>query len=237
MAALNKFQYPAVFLLETLGDQLWGFKPNLMAEFVAQQGPRRALVWFARNMPKYERILEAWGPIRTHLVTAVISTLNGCAYCTAGHAYALQLHYLKKTDRLFPLSEAEIFQLHGLPTADMLSRLEVVLAEAGLSQEIFLLQRLMELSQDVSLAVTERDHQLCQLIVMFQSLNFCGISGEVKSDQAHDPINKDRGIRDRYAALRRSQLVAQTQNQSRPPQPVSADIAFGNTVLSPDDYL
>lgn len=241
MAVLTKFQYPAVFLLETVGDQLWGFKPNLMAEFVVQQGSRRALVWFAKNMPKYERILEAWGPIRTHLVTTIISTLNGCAYCTAGHAYALQLHYLKQTDQLFPLSEAEIFQLHGLADTELLSRFESVLAQAGLSQEIFLLQRLVELRKDASLAVTEQDHQLCHLITMFQALNLCGISGEVKRDQAHDPINKDRAIRDRYAALRKSQIFqAQAQRQSQslqPSQPVSADIAFGNTVLSPEDYL
>ncbi|MEL6880694.1 MAG: hypothetical protein AAGM27_03155 [Cyanobacteria bacterium J06554_3] len=91
MARHNILQKVAIFLLETLGDQLWGFRPNLMAPFVVQKGAFPAVFWFLKNMPKYERILESWGPIRTHLLATEISTLNGCAYCTHGHAYAFQL--------------------------------------------------------------------------------------------------------------------------------------------------
>ena len=91
MARHNILQKVAIFLLETLGDQLWGFRPNLMAPFVVQKGAFPAVFWFLKNMPKYERILESWGPIRTHLLATEISTLKGCAYCTHGHAYAFQL--------------------------------------------------------------------------------------------------------------------------------------------------
>ena len=236
----------AVFLLETLGDQLWGFKPNLMAAFVCEQGARRSLFWFAKNMPKYERTLEAWGPIRTHLVATAISTLNGCAYCTAGQAYALQLHYLKNTDRLFPLTNAEIFQLHTLSEPEFLARWEQVLNQAGLGQEIFPLQRMVELRRNRVLAVTKGDRTLLHLITMFEDLNVCGVSDNVRIDQAHDPINKNRALRDRYAALRQSQqqaeLYAQQSTQQFNQLPYqSIEVAstqptrLGKTILAPDD--
>lgn len=228
MTLMHKVQYPVVFLLEAIGDQLWGFKPNFVAALVMQEGPRRALFWFAKNMPKYEHILEAWGPIRTHLVVAVLSTMNGCAYTTAGHAYALQLHYLKNNDRLFPLTGSEIFELHLLPEEEILQRLEPVLIKAGLSEEIFLLHRMVELRREKSLALSDRDYSLLHLIKLFRMLNVCGISNEIKIDQAHDPINKNRAVRDRYAALRKSQAHV---------QPVVPSPAFGITVLSPEDYL
>ncbi|MEM9089178.1 MAG: hypothetical protein AAGC93_10580 [Cyanobacteria bacterium P01_F01_bin.53] len=234
-----------VFLLETLGDQLWGFKPNLMRAFVSQQGARRSLCWFAKNMPKYERTLEAWGPIRTHLVATAVSTLNGCAYSTVGHAYALQLHYLKNTDRLFPLTSAEIFRLHTLSEPEFLERWEQVLNQAGLGQEIFPLQRMVELRRNRGLAVTKGDRNMLHLITMIEDLNVCGVSDNVRSDQAHDPINKNRAIRDRYAALRNSQqqsaLYAQQAGKMsrqlpfQPLAPTSQHPRLGKTILAPDD--
>ncbi|MEL7523825.1 MAG: hypothetical protein AAGJ80_19765, partial [Cyanobacteria bacterium J06553_1] len=73
-----------------------------------------------------------------------------------------------------------------------------------------------------------RDYSLLHLIKLFRMLNVCGISNEIKIDQAHDPINKNRAVRDRYAALRKSQAHV---------QPVVPSPAFGITVLSPEDYL
>ncbi len=209
---------PAIFLLEALGDHLWGFKPNLMADFVHQQGALPALFWFAKNMPLYERILEEWGPISTHLLAAALSTLNGCQYCTHGHAYALELHYLQQNDKLFPLSKGEIVELHRFTEEDILERLEQALIEADLFEEILPLKRLAELRQDRSLAATASDADLLHLIQMFDTLNACAITSNTPTDSAHDPIGKDRALRDRYTALRRAQLSAgKSQTPSETP--------------------
>jgi hypothetical protein len=44
--------------------------------------------------------------------------------------------------------------------------------------------------------------RLRHLVDMFTVLNSCGIRGNVSPNQAHDPINKNRGLVRRYAALR-----------------------------------
>ena len=93
MAELTLTDRAGQVTLEQIGKKLWGFKPALMHDIVAQHGALRSVGWFARNMPRYERILAEWGPIRTHLVASVASALNGCPYCTYGHAYAMELHY------------------------------------------------------------------------------------------------------------------------------------------------
>ena len=40
---------------------------------------------------------------------------------------------------------------------------------------------------------------------MFRTLNTCVKRANVRRDQAHDALNKDRGVRDRYITLRKSQ--------------------------------
>jgi hypothetical protein len=212
---------PAIFLLEALGDHLWGFKPNLMADFVHHQGALPALFWFAKNMPPYERILEEWGPISTHLIATVLSTLNGCEYCAHGHAYALELHYLQAHDKLFPLSKVEMFELHRLPEEQILERFEEALAEADLFEEILPLKRVAELRQNKSLVTTASDNDLLHLIQMFLTLSTCAIASNTPLDSAHDPIGRDRALCDRYTTLRRAQPSANASPTPVSPTPVS----------------
>lgn len=192
----------AVFILESIGQMLWGFKPSLMAHIVEQKGAVKSVVWFARNMPRYQRILKKHGPIRTHLISSVISTLNGCPYCTYGHAYAFQLHFLQQRGELFPIDENAMFALHTLPRDDIILRFESVLTEAGLSDEWVHVRRSIALHDDPSLAESSDDQDLVHLVFLFEFLNECGINGKVPADQAHDPINRLHDLRKRYAALR-----------------------------------
>ncbi|MEM9944749.1 MAG: hypothetical protein AAF810_01610 [Cyanobacteria bacterium P01_D01_bin.36] len=224
MALINPFQSTAVFVLETFCDQLWGFKPNLIRPLVRQKGAVRSLFWFIPNMLKYEGILERWGPIRTHLVAVHLCAINGCRYCVFGHAYALELTYLKQTGQLFPLTEHQLMNLCGQNEADILTTLQHALTEANLNGEILTLQRLGELYHRPELATTQSDHQLTHLIRLFATLNACGIKSNLQTDQAHDPINKNRAMRDRYQALRQSQQSTPANTQPT-----------GVTILNPAD--
>ena len=192
----------AVWALEAVGLSLWGFRPNLMAHFVEQRGGWAALAWFASNMPKYERILKTWGPLRTHLVATVISSINGCPYCTYGHAYAFGLHFLKETGSVFSMDEAAFIAMGKQVDTDVLTELTHALDEGGLTEEIVFLERLMVLRKDPAAVESKDDERLLHLIEIFAALNSCGINGNVSPDQAHDPINRDKAIRERYTALR-----------------------------------
>ncbi len=189
-------------LLETLGLLLWGFRPNLMRHIVEQHGARQALLWFLRNMPPYERTLKAWGGVRTHLITAAISVLNGCPYCTYGHAYALELHYLRATGHLLPSDEQTIVAWHRLDESASTANLRELAQSVGLEQGCILLERLLELRQGTATPSTADDQRLMQLLTMFSFLNRCGIRGHTPPDQAHDPINKDVALRATYQRLR-----------------------------------
>lgn len=194
---------PATAVLEGIGNKLWGFKPNLMRHFVAQHGPVGAVSWFASNMPKYERILKRWGPIRTHLVATAISATNGCPYCTHGHAIAFQLHYFRDHGRLFPIDEHQMVALGSQPTDEVFAAFANALMTADLDSELPTLRRTHALIEDRNDADGETDAALLHLIDMFAALNACGIASNAEIDQVHDPINRDLALIERYEAARR----------------------------------
>ena len=173
----------AVFILESIGQILWGFKPNLMAHIVKQNGAVRSVSWYASNRPRYQGILKSAGPIRTHLISTLISTLNGCPYCTYGHAYAFQLHYLQKFNAPFPMDEQALVALHSLPEQEVMLQIERALTEVRLSEEIPILRQTAALRHNAGLAETREDAELLHLISMFSALNTCGINGNVALDQ------------------------------------------------------
>lgn len=190
-------------VLERLGTHLWGFPPRLMAPTVAQLGPLRALAWFIWHMPRYERTLRAFGPIRTHLICTAVSLVNGCRYCAYGHGYALELAYLRERGRLFPLGAHAMVLLRGLPPGLMRHRMVGAAQRAGLHSEVRWLERAFELTLAEDRRPTEEDDiRIAHLVRMFGLLNSVGISSDTEPDQAHSPLNKDRALKLRHSGLR-----------------------------------
>jgi hypothetical protein len=193
----------ATAILSGVAKRLWGFAPNLMPQIVEQNGPVSALYWFVRNMPRYEQTRKALGPIRTHILGTAISVLNGCRYCTYGHAYALELCYLSEHGTLFPLDEEQIIGLSKLSEQDVTAQLQQALLAAGLPHEVEVLHRLLQLRSRTVAPLDAHDRRLQHLIDMLTVLNVCGVRGKTPPDQAHDPINRNRLIKQDYAAARR----------------------------------
>ncbi|WP_028926255.1 hypothetical protein [Pseudonocardia acaciae] len=190
-------------MLEGLGMHLWGFPPNLMAPIVIQLGPLRAAGWFVWNMPRYERTLRAFGPVRTHLICTAISLVNGCRYCTYGHGLALEYAYLREYRRLFPLSEETIGGLRGLPPGVIRHHMVHAMQRAGLHTEVRWLERAIELTVAEDRRPTDEDDvRISHLVRMFGVLNSVGIADATEPDQAHSPLNKDAALKTRYARLR-----------------------------------
>ena len=189
------------FVLESLGNALWGFKPRLMREIVERLGPGGSLAWFARNMPRYERTLKAWGPLRTHLTALAVSLANSCGYCTYGHAFAFNLHFFSRREEVFPLDEKRLSELaihegEGWPRS-----LREALLVAGLDDEVDHVARVFDLMAGDP-PETEDDERALHLVKMFGTLNYCGVDSKALPDQAHSPINKDAELKARYAEAR-----------------------------------
>ena len=193
----------AVGVLERLGMRLWGFPPRLMAPIVAELGAWRALTWFAGNMPRYERTLRVLGPLRTHLLCTVISLYNGCRYCSYGHAYALELIYLKERDRLFPVEAREMCEWLELDPGQLRDQLVNALQSAELHVEVLWVDRALALVSATHRPMDSTEARIAHLVRMFQVLNAVGIASGVEPDEAHDAVNKDEELKARHAAMRR----------------------------------
>ncbi|MGQ0777262.1 MAG: hypothetical protein ACT4NY_23085 [Pseudonocardiales bacterium] len=191
-----------VRLLHQLGIVLWGFPPRLMPALVQCLGTLGVLYWFARNMPRYERTRRIFGPLRTHLLSTTVSLINGCEYCAFGHAYALDLIYLRDHGRLFPLTVDGILQLRRRDPAVIRDRLAAALAKAGLPDEEQWLDRLLGVASGQTRPVSSDDARLAHLVAMFGVLNECGIACQIAPDEAHDPVNKDAQLKSDHHRLR-----------------------------------
>lgn len=194
----------ALVVLEGLGNAMWGFRPLLMPVIVERRGGAGAVAWFGWNMPRYEHTRWALGPLRTNLLATTISLVNGCRYCAFGHAYALQLVFLRDHGRLFPLDEHEIVQLCGRDGSEIRVHLARALTQACLDGEQAWVERTLALMSRTLRPQGRTDARLAHLVRMFRVLNGCGIAGDVPPDQAHDPVNKDRALKAHYRRLRAS---------------------------------
>lgn len=193
-----------VGLLEALGKQLWGFPPRLMSSIVAELGPGPALTWFAVNMPRYERTLRVLGPLRTHLACTVISLQNGCRYCSFGHAYAVELVYLKQRDRVFPADAHTMCEWTEVSPGELRDRMCDVLERADLHAEVIWVDRTLAMARGQQRPVDRHEARIAHLVHMFALLNAVGVASKVEPDEAHDPLNKDRALKARNAELRES---------------------------------
>ncbi|WP_156993855.1 hypothetical protein [Pseudonocardia acaciae] len=191
-------------VLERVCAYLWGFPPRLMGPIAAQLGSLRALGWFVWNMPRYQRTLKVFGPVRTHLLCTTISLINGCRYCSHGHAYAFELAYLREYGRLFPLSEQAIDLLRGLSPGVVRRRMVGIVQSAGLHGEVRWLERAAILTTADDPRPTDRDDvRIVHLVRMFRVLNSAGMASKTEPDgDAHSPLNKDIALKLRYARLR-----------------------------------
>ena len=188
-------------VLESLGQALWGFRPRLMREIVARLGTVGSLAWFARNMPRYEKTLKVWGPLRTHLSALAVSLANSCGYCTYGHAFAFNLHYFKQHGRPFPLDETRLAELAVKEGEGWPQVLRDTLSAQGLDDDVTQLARLFELMAGDA-PENDDERRAAHLVEMFGTLNYCGVDSRAVPDQAHSPINKDAALKARYAEAR-----------------------------------
>lgn len=193
----------ATRILETVSGSLWDLKANLMSDIVDQHGAGRSLAWFAANMPKYEKILKVWGPLRTHYLASAISIINGCGYCTYGHAYAFNLHFFEQRNELFPLSEEDLRDAKALGAQEAEALLAGALVDGDMADEVEWLTRTVGIMESRTASDAD-DERLLHLVEMFAWLNSCGVKGDTEPDEAHDPINKNGDLRRRYHEARSS---------------------------------
>ncbi len=181
---------------------LWGFVPRMLPHVVQAMGPLRAVAWFAVNMPRYLWTMHVFGPLRTHLACVAISLHNNCTYCAYGHAYALELIYLRDHDRLFPLDARTLSGWLDLEPRELTHRLHGVLQQAGLHVEALWVDRTLALATGAQRPMDASEARIAHLVRMLGRMNSIAVASKVEPDEAQNPINKNAAIKARYAELR-----------------------------------
>jgi hypothetical protein len=190
----------------TMCRALWGFSPRMIPHIVRRMGPVRALGWFAANFPRYLVTLRVLGPTRFHLACMAISLHNSCTYCAFGHAYALELVYLRDRDRLFPLDARTLAGWLDLEPRELERRLHGVLCEAGLHVEALWVDRTLALATGTQSPIDRPEARIAHLVRMLGTINAIASESQVEPDEAQNPVNKDRVIKAKHAELRASQV-------------------------------
>jgi alkylhydroperoxidase family enzyme len=191
-----------VRLLATMCRALWGFAPRMLPHIVRTLGPGRALAWFAANFPRYLWSMRALGPLRTHLAAVAISLHNSCTYCAYGHAYALELIYLRDHGRLFPVDATTIASWRDLGSRELAHRLRRTLQEAGLHVEALWVDRTLALAAGSQRPVDRDEARLAHMVAMIGRMNRVAVAAGVQPDEAQNPVNKDVALKQRHTLLR-----------------------------------
>ncbi len=187
--------------LKGVTNRVWGVRANVMDDVVARYGTVRSMWWFGRRMSTYDKIVAEWGPIRTHLLVTTLALITGCRYHTVSHGTAFQLRYFELADVPFPLSDDDLLALIGADADTIVAVLDHALTEAGLPDEVPWLARLLRM-RDGAKAADADDKRLRHLVTMFGRLTDIAIAADTAPDEAHDPVNRNRELRDRYAQAR-----------------------------------
>jgi hypothetical protein len=180
---------------------VWGFAPRMIPHIVRRLGPGHAMLWIGANMPRMLWTMQVLGPLRTHLAAMAISLHYGCTYCTYGHAFALELIYLRDRGHLFPVDAHTIATWWGVEPHVLARRLQAVLQEAGLHAETVWVDRTLAIAEGAG--PTDRDEvRIAALVRMLGVMTRIAIEAGIEPDEAQNPINKNTALKKRYAQLR-----------------------------------
>jgi alkylhydroperoxidase family enzyme len=198
----GELERPVTRMLEALCRVMWGFAPRMLPHIVRTLGPGRSLAWFAANMPRLLLTMHVLGPVRTHLAAVAISLHNGCTYCAYGHAFALELIYLRDRGRLFPIDARTLAGWQDLPPHELGRRLRRVLQDAGLHTEAIWADRTLALAAGVTRPIDSDEARIAHLVRMLGRMNRIAVEAGIEPDEAQNPVNKNRRLKERYAELR-----------------------------------
>lgn len=206
----NLSQKAAKFIIENIIVRLWGFTSSLMLEIIRREGGLGSLLFVVKNMIRFELLMAKWGPIKTHILCVNISILNGCPYCIFGHAYAFNLHYFKDYKKLFPLDSFQIMEFAQFTKTQKIEKMEEILQDPKLEH--------LQESVDLQLALingkepsNKNERQIKFVQTLYDYLNACGIAAGSQPDEAHDTINKNVDLKNRYHEAREQTIIDMTE--------------------------
>lgn len=100
-----------------------GYWPAFTRELVRTYGLDGLKQWGEAVEAAIKRLSERFGDEIGQGLIAMAAVWNGCAYCTTGHLYALNVLYFKRTGRLFPIDEREVPRWYTMTDERLIARI------------------------------------------------------------------------------------------------------------------
>lgn len=139
------------------------------------------------------------------LVVGMAALWNGCSYCGAGHIYACNLLYFKRTGQLFPLYERDVPTLQRYTDANVLSNLRSRFADEGAERYHEIIERQYQLKVRGVEPESDDDRLLLKACSTWDLVNECSIVVQLDDvPPLHPAMAKSRGLQKAYSARRRS---------------------------------
>ena len=179
-----------------------GYSVNFDEELLRQHGISGLIKWGRATQAAFDHIATKLGLEEAHLVAAFASFFNGCDYCSWGHLFALNLIYLERTGKLYPVDEEEVLELMRRGDSAVFEELRLRLGEHP--EHLRLLLRQQELRTLEGGPVSEEDKIIVSSITLFEWVNECSIVVNAPAPPM-DPIAKKKALLARYEALRAPQ--------------------------------
>lgn len=199
-----------------------GYYVDFDEELVRQHGIKGLITWGKSTRDAFDEIVASLGVERAHLVAAFASFFNGCDYCSWGHIFALNLLYLERTGKLYPLDETEVLDLMKQGDTLVFEELRARLSgNPEYAEDLRLLERQHALRTLSEGPASDEDRILMRSITLFEWVNECSIVVNAPAPPM-DPIAKKKALLARYAALRAPQRAEQEKQKAQKPQPATS---------------
>lgn len=153
-----------------------GYWPDFTEEMVRTYGPEGLKAWGDAVGAGVKKVTETYGDEVAQGLFAMAAVWNGCAYCTTGHFYALNILYFKRTGRLFPIDEREVARWYTLTDERLVERVLERLADDEHAQLSGLFRRQFEIRvKGAELEPEPEDDFIQTANAAFDLINECSI--------------------------------------------------------------
>lgn len=181
-----------------------GYWPAFTREMVRTYGLDGVERWGRAVEKTINTLSERYGDETAQGLIAMAAMWNGCAYCTTGHLYAVNLLYFKRTGELFPIDEREVPRWYTLTDERLVDRIVGRLEGDAFADLARLIRRQyrMRLEGD-ALEPTEDDAFIELANAAFDLVNECSIVIEAANvPPLHEGAARNRGVQKAYAQKR-----------------------------------
>ncbi len=198
--SLNLIERGFLKVLPKLSESIEGYYIAFGEEIIRTHGLLGFFRWAKLTGSTQQGTRDHFGVQRQHLLSAFASMWNGCDYCAHGNILAHNLFMFRDENKLFPVTEEMLLDMHRWKDDEILAEVQRLLAD-DFKEELRLIERQWQLKSTMEEPDNEEDRQLWLSVRQYDFINECSIVVDAPAPPFNH-IAKDTEVRARYAKAR-----------------------------------